>query len=108
MRLKDDSIQLLNLQPQILLGLFIVDQVMQRHGHEAIITCGSEGKHSYASLHYAGSAVDLRSNCFANKQQVFAECKTALGKSSDFDMILENKGDINEHWHLEWQPKYRQ
>ena len=102
MKLKDDSIGFQSLCPQILLALMIVDQVMKECGQEAVITSINDARHSETSLHYSGSAVDLRSRAFGNPNQVLALCKSALGNSNDFDIILES-----DHFHLEYQPKRR-
>lgn len=100
MKFKDSSISLQSLSPQIVLALIVIDQVMQKHGSEAIITSANDAKHSETSLHYSGNAVDLRSRTFSNPALVAVECRKALGNSRDFDLILESN-----HYHLEYQPK---
>ena len=102
MRIKDNSIEFQNLSPQLLLGLIIVDQIMQKHGQEAVITSLNDAYHGKSSLHYNGNAVDLRSRTFDKPEFVLQECKKALGFSSDYDIILEHN-----HFHLEHQPKRR-
>ncbi len=102
MRFKDDTIGLQNLQPQIVLALIIVDQVMKRAGQEALITSINDARHGKTSLHYNGCAVDIRSRWFTHPVQILAMCKEALGSSPDFDIILES-----DHYHLEYQPKRR-
>lgn len=107
MRFKDSSIRFNDLSPQLLLALMVVDDVMKKNGQEALITSLNDAFHSTNSLHYAGNAVDLRSHWFAHPSLVLGLCREALGNSSDFDMILENEGETNEHFHLEYQPKRR-
>jgi hypothetical protein len=102
MKFKDNSIGFQSLKPQIVLALIIVDQIMKESGQEAIITSINDSRHAETSLHYDGSAVDIRSRTFSNPEQVLALCKQALGNSNDFDMILES-----DHFHLEYQPKRR-
>lgn len=102
MKFKDATISMQSLQPQLLLALVIVDQVMQSHRGEAIITSLNDAKHSYTSLHYSGCAADLRSYIFTDKDRVLSDCKIALGHTPDIDMILES-----DHFHIEYQPKYR-
>lgn len=102
MRLKDNTIGMQSLKPQLLLALMIVDDVMKKHGGEAIITSLNDAKHSHTSLHYDGSAADLRSWIFSDANAVLEDCKEALGFNPDIDMILEH-----DHFHIEYQPKYR-
>ena len=81
MRIKDNSINLSNLSPQMLLGLIIVDQIMQKYGGEAVITSANDAKHSKTSLHYSGNAVDLRSRIFStiDKPAILSKCINANG-----------------------------
>jgi len=53
MRLKDASINLSNLSPQLVLGLVIVDGVMKEFGGEAVITSANDSIHGHTSLHYS-------------------------------------------------------
>lgn len=100
MKFKDSSIGFQSLKPQLVLALIAVDQVMKECGQEAIITSINDARHGESSLHYDGSAADIRSRTFNNPETVLALCKQALGNSKDFDMILES-----DHFHLEYQPK---
>ena len=102
MRIKDNSVEFQNLSPQLLLGLIIVDQVMQKHGQEAVITSLNDAYHGKTSLHYNGDGVDLRSKSFSHPDIILSECKNALGFNQDYDIILEHN-----HFHLEYQPKRR-
>jgi len=107
MIIKDKSIDISKLQPALLLGLVIIDQTMTKHGGEAVITGGCEGKHSFSSLHYRGDALDIRSKDFTDAEAVLEDCREALGHVPDFDLILEHHYQPNEHFHLEFQPKRR-
>ena len=100
MRFKDNTLGFQSLQPQLILALIVVDQVMSANGGEAIITSLNDATHSQTSLHYSGAGADLRSWIFKDQQDVLNQCKKALGNSSDIDLILES-----DHYHLEYQPK---
>lgn len=88
-----------NLRGEVLFAVYVADEVFSVHGVEAIITSGTDGKHSRGSLHYSGGAVDLRSRDFQPGDAVKAvkELKSRLGP--DFDIILERN-----HIHMEYQP----
>jgi hypothetical protein len=58
------------------------------------------------SLHGKGYALDIRTNHISNtnnKMEIFRRCKEALG--SQFDVILEDVNGINEHLHVEFDPR---
>lgn len=107
MRIKDKTVSIKGFGNELLLALFIVDQVMKEQGQEAVITSGSEEttRHGKTSLHYDGDAVDISSKRFNKPNKVLGLCKVALGYNPDIDIILEYEGQVNEHFHMEWQPK---
>ncbi|WP_159521759.1 hypothetical protein [Sunxiuqinia indica] len=102
MRIKDQSVKVKGITPEILLAGMIADQVCRDHGEEVVITSGVDGKHSLTSLHYSGNAIDIRTRFFskAEAQQVRSEIKERLG--IDYDVIQEA-----DHIHIEFQPRYR-
>ena len=72
-----------------------------------VVTSCNDGAHSRTSLHYRGSAVDLRTKSLptnTGKRWFVSELRRRLG-STDFDVILEHLGGVQEHCHLEYQPK---
>lgn len=114
------TVKLDHLAPQIVLGLAIFDQLVDETfpagslASRTVVTCGSNGKHfAPNSLHPKGAAVDIRSHDHFRgeewrKRQLddfAAKVRQALGP--DFDLILEDLGGENEHWHLEYDPKGR-
>lgn len=108
LRVKDTSVNLISLVPQMVLAIQICHSILsqEKGNKDTVITSANDGKHSFASLHYSGCAVDLRSNWYDNSDTKLTDkMKNALG--NDFDIILENFDTPNEHWHIEWQPKRR-
>lgn len=103
MRLKDGVITT-GIRPEIVVALVAADGVYARNGLELVVTSITDGKHSLTSLHYAGSAADLRTNNIpAQKRELIAQqIRDALGSSPDYDVVLEDT-----HIHVEYQPKYR-
>jgi hypothetical protein len=105
MRLKP-GVRLTGLTPQMALGAVIVRDVYAAldPGCSCTVTSGNDSKHSAASLHYDGKALDYRTHDFTgDKQQLRQEVKAALG--NDFDVVLEGVGTPNEHLHVEYDPK---
>ena len=104
---KDKSLNFSALAPQLVLALVVIEQVMQRHGQEVVITSANDARHAKTSLHYSGNGIDIRSRALEDPLGVLGEIKEALGFNPDFDIIIEAKGGVNEHFHLEYQPKRR-
>lgn len=94
------------IQPEILVGLAIIDKVFTKYGIDLIITEGTGGVHMQGSLHYVGQALDIRSNRISDvtmKKAILNECQILLG--DEYDMIIEDLEQPNEHYHAEFQPK---
>ena len=102
LRIKDNSIQAHSLAPQLLLAIFIADQVFAERASECVITALADGSHSSTSLHYAGCAVDLRTRHLGpgHAQIIHKELRGRL--NMDWDVLLEP-----DHIHIEYQPKRR-
>ena len=102
MRLKDSSVQMQGVRSEIIFALNVADKVYDTYGKEMVITSANDGNHSTTSLHYAGCAVDLRTNYFENDvaKEVTTEIKNRL--NIDYDVIFEGN-----HIHLEFQPRRR-
>jgi hypothetical protein len=77
-----------------------VDKIFQSAANrDAVITFGTNGRHSTNSLHYSGNAIDLRTRDLSSSQtsDVTQQLRDSLGDS--YDVI--NEGD---HIHLEYDP----
>lgn len=101
-----EGAKIIGIQSESILGLCIVSKVFEKFVVELVITEVTGGAHKTGSLHYAGLAVDIRSKNITDdllKKLILENCKSRLGKN--FDMILENEGQDNEHFHLEVDPK---
>ena len=104
MRLKNDTVITNGVKPELLLGLYVADEVYREYGVSMVVTelCNTDG-HSNQSLHYAGCAADIRvSNLpsYTNVEEVARKIKQRL--NIDYDVLPEG-----DHIHLEWQPKCR-
>lgn len=99
LRLKP-GVRVHGLCPEIVLALIAAHAAYQQRGADCVLTAGIDSTHKRGSLHYAGRAVDLRTNMLkpGEAQAIAVELQDALGP--DFDALLET-----DHLHLEWDPK---
>ena len=102
------GVSLAGLCPQIAMVVSgTVVPIFASHGvAQVVITSANDGSHGANSLHFAGQAVDIRSKNIADvakKRTILSEMKVALGVH--FDVLLENLGGRNEHYHIEYQPR---
>jgi len=67
---------------------------------ELEVTCGPEGRHRRASLHYSGQAVDLRSRSMEEDQALAFVRSLRMRLGGDYDVVVEET-----HIHVEYQPK---
>jgi len=100
MKIKDNSVKLAGVRPELVVAMIIADQVYAKHGRELVITSVTDGKHSLTSLHYIGSAFDCRTYDDMDNVALRDEIKGKL--NVDFDVVLES-----DHIHIEFQPKWR-
>jgi hypothetical protein len=108
MRIKDSSVSIHGLRPEMLFALQVANGVYQQYGRELVITSGAEPgtHHSSQSLHYSGCAVDLRTRELTVSGHIICD-QIAQRLGVDFDVIYESPGSPGEHIHLEYQPKRR-
>ena len=100
MLLLKPGVRVAGLRPEILVAVIAAERVYEEAGYDLVITAGVDGKHSTASLHYAGQAVDLRTRDVPEdtRPKLVARLKECLGE--DYDVLLEET-----HIHAEYQPK---
>lgn len=113
--IKDSSVRLHDIVPELVLGIVVFDQVLGMYGVNTVLTSANDGNHSAKSLHYCREgkhtdkkcrAVDIRSHypeLNGMERIVVTEVKSRLGPN--FDIVLEDEGGPNEHFHMEWDPK---
>lgn len=93
------QVSLLNLQPQTVLGLHILDGVMAKFNSDTIITSINDGKHK-GLPHYVGLAADIRNRHLPVdvRPVIVQQAQARLGVQ--FDFVLEK-----DHFHLEFDPR---
>lgn len=94
------GVRVFGVRPELTLAIIAVNSVYEAEGYDLVITSVTEGKHSRASLHYAGQAFDCRIWGIPElKLQEFVRIlQQAL--TDEFDVVLEK-----DHIHIEFQPK---
>ena len=102
MRFKDSNVNSNGIRPELVLALFIADQVYDGNGKNLVITSLNDSHHSKTSLHYSGAAADLRTNYFTNEESRKVVRDLHMRLNNDYDVVLEE-----DHIHLEFQPKRR-
>lgn len=97
MRMKS-GISVQGLKPEMLIALMVAEETYTFHGYSMVLTSGTEGKHSKASRHYIGMAIDLRTRYFgspAEKRLILKDLREALG--SEF-VVVSHK----THFHIQF------
>jgi len=101
LRIKN-GVTLHGLVPQMMLAVFAIKHIYDAKGKDLVITSGNDGKHSVGSKHYAGSALDFRTNNLNDPSLegplIVNELNIALGR--DYDILFEG-----DHIHIEYDPK---
>ena len=98
MRVKDNSIRVGGIRPELLIAVMVANEVYTEIGKELVITSVTDGKHSDTSLHYTGSAFDCRIYDDSDMEFVITKMKDRL--KIDYDVVLEGN-----HIHVEYQPR---
>lgn len=99
------NVKLDPISPQIVLAIMVCQSIYDYWKFDCVITSMNDSKHSDRSLHYKGNAFDLRTKNLPEnyKDKIFLEIKQSL--TEDFDVIFEGRGTVNEHIHVEYDPK---
>jgi hypothetical protein len=97
------GVDVTGLHPMMLIAIITVNDIFrEKVGADAVITSGRDGKHSRASFHYSGLALDWRTRHLDQTQLAIAvQAMQDRLEPQGFDVILER-----DHIHLEYQPKY--
>lgn len=86
----------------------VLKEASKVFGVEMVITSANDGKHKVDSLHYLNKALDIRTKHLPDnktKLELKNFLQNKLGK--DYDVILESLGGIQEHIHIEYDPKQK-
>ena len=91
---------IIGLRSEILLAYMIAEVVYEKYFAECVITEGTGGVDGKASLHYVGSAIDLRTRDFDEGVAEIVASEIRVKLNEQYDVVLES-----DHIHIEFQPK---
>ena len=93
------GVSIRKLQPQIVLALMEIERLYADLDQDLVITSGDDGKHSDASLHYEGLAIDIRTRnlTLMTPEGIAQAIREVLPEG--YDVIVEST-----HIHLEYDP----
>jgi hypothetical protein len=99
MRVKH-GVDIFGIQPELVLGMLIVDAAFGAYGRDAVLTSVCDGKHSQRSLHYKGMAFDVRTRDVPEDDQDSIVDLIRANLPKDWDIVLETT-----HLHVEYDRK---
>jgi len=102
------GVRLFGLRPEFAPIFVVLSLLFESRGREVVITSAAESKtrHRLSSLHYAGCAIDVRSKALDSPESKLFVLDALRGAGfAEFDFLLEDLGGVNEHFHIEFQPK---
>ena len=109
------GVRLRGLVPQMAIAGQVVEEVFREFGVPCMLTSGNDSKHGAGSLHHCLEGKYTDGRCRANdyrtkypelngrEQELRDRVKAALG--DDFDVVIEDIGEDDEHLHVEYDPK---
>lgn len=92
------------LRPEIYKIFEVIEDAWSPYGVDPVITSAADGIHKRDSFHYRDLAIDLRSKTLPTaeaKVKVLTDLRHELGP--EYDVLFENEGEENEHFHLEYE-----
>lgn len=94
-------VKVFGVRPEVAMIMPVLDGVFSKFGYDCMITSCTEGKHGFGSLHFNGSALDLRIRHITHPDEVRDIVRTLKDSLTvEFDVVLEG-----DHIHIEFQPK---
>lgn len=103
---KDETVNPAGLHPRLIAAAIEFHEILQQvAGEDLIFTSINDGRHGQDSLHPYGLAWDARSHHLTDEEanEVLRRARERLG--DHYDILLEDEGLDNEHFHVEWDPQ---
>lgn len=98
MKLKNDSVNIYGMHPCIRCIMGTIEDILDEHGSEFIVTSLNDGIHGPGSWHYVGAAIDIRGRHFDTHEylDVAQDLKEALPGYEVHTYLNTSK-----HFHIE-------
>ena len=100
-----EGVNIEDLCPEMERARDAIDAILEPMGYDTVITSGNDGQHKPGSFHYSGRALDFRTKHIEKSQRPLVVLSVKLVLRKGYDVLWENKGQDNEHLHVEWDPK---
>ncbi len=94
------GVKVFGTRPEINTAIIVAHTAYQELGHDLVVTSANDGRHSRASLHYSGLAIDIRTRHLQDGEDETLADKIRSLLTSEYDVVLES-----DHIHIEFQPK---
>jgi hypothetical protein len=72
---------------------------------DMLVTSGNDSTHKKGSKHYEDKALDFRTKHLKREQKHALATGVRARLGLDYDVILESEGKVNEHLHVEFDPR---
>jgi hypothetical protein len=93
------GVKIVNLKPQMILGIMIANEVYKAHSQELVITSCDDSKHGNGTLHGQGFACDFRTSFFLSGETERVANEIRAKCDDCFDVVNEI-----DHIHMEYDP----
>ena len=96
------GVQLSGIQPEMLIGLMVIEPMFSAKGVDLVITSCTDSEHSNMSRHYIGYGLDIRTRDFDPDDLIPFEQELQLALGAEFYLKFE----VN-HYHLQFNGSKR-
>lgn len=105
LKIKDRSINRAVMTPEMRRVELVMEVLFEALGYYAMVTSANDGQHMAGSLHFKDQARDFRTHHLRaeDKGRVKDMARRVLGPS--YDIVLESLNLLNEHLHIEYDPR---
>lgn len=100
-----DTVNWRGVLPETLLALTIANEIYTAAGLDLWITSVTDGQHAAGPTHILGAAVDIRTH--GVPRESLDNLVETIGRrlGPQFDVVLESRDGMNEHLHIEFDPR---
>ena len=105
MRVKDDSVRVFGLRPEMIFAYQVAYEVYREYGNEknCVLTSARDGTHKRGSDHYVGNAIDIRVWGFDELGVDLDDVAEKIRSRLSVEFEVFNEGD---HIHIGFDVQY--